>query len=105
MPQNLRTKWLSNFWKIEQLRGIKVHRPRMPVNAKSSKMRLVTCVDAAEVSLMIGCWGCFEKSDGTWSSQHIIGRGLLAPQNSTIPKNELESLCSGSNLSWWFERP
>ena len=100
MPQNLRTKWLSNFWKIEQLRGIKVHRPRMPVNAKSSKMRLVTCVDAAEVSLMIGCWGCFEKSDGTWSSQHIIGRGLLAPQNSTIPKNELESLCSGSNLSW-----
>ena len=63
-------------------------------------MRLVTCVDAAEVSLMIGCWGCFEKSDGTWSSQHIIGRGLLAPQNSTIPKNELESLCGGSNLSW-----
>ena len=38
--------------------------------------------------------------DGSWSCKLIIGRGLLAPLDSTIPKNELESMCAGSNLSW-----
>ena len=33
-------------------------------------------------------------------SQLVLGRGLLAPVDSTIPKNELESLIGGSNLSW-----
>ena len=100
MDSNLRNKWLENLWKVEQLRGIKFHRPRMPDDAVSSSMRLITAVDAAEVSIMIGCWGSFQRKDGTWSSQHIIGRGLLAPPNGTIPKNELEALCGGSNLSW-----
>ena len=58
----------------------------MPEDALNSNMRLITAVDAAEVSLIIGCWGSFQKRDGTWSSQHIIGRGLLVPPNGTIPK-------------------
>ena len=38
--------------------------------------------------------------DGSWACQLLLGRGLLAPVDSTIPKNELESLTGGSNLSW-----
>ena len=30
----------------------------------------------------------------------VLGRGFLAPVDSTIPKNELESLTGGSHLSW-----
>ena len=100
VPPELRCKWVRNFWKLEQLRGIRFRRPIMPETAINTDMRLITVVDAALQALVMGCWGCFELADGGWSSQLVLGRGLLAPTNSTIPKNELESLCGGSNLAW-----
>ena len=63
-------------------------------------MYLSTMVDAALQALIIGCWGCFKLEDGSWSCKLIIGRRLLAASESTIPKNELEAFCAGSNLSW-----
>ena len=63
-------------------------------------MRIITGVDAALDAMIIGCWGGFKLIDGSWSCQLVLGRGLLAPIDSTIPKNELESLTGGSNLSW-----
>ena len=72
----------------------------MPSNAVDTKMRIITGVDAALEALIFGTWGGFRLDDGSWSCKLIIGRGLLAAVNSTIPKNELESMCAGSNLSW-----
>ena len=100
MSQNLRNKWIINFWKLEQLRGINFHRPIMPEDAVDTRMRLITATDASLEAIMIGCWGCFKLKDGSYSCKLVIGRGLLAPTESTIPKNELESLTGGSNLSW-----
>ena len=97
---DLRNKWLQNFWKLEQLRGLNFHRAVMPENAVNTKMRLITGVDAALDALIIGTWGGFRLKDGSWSCKLILGRGLLAPVDSTIPKNELEALTGGSNLSW-----
>jgi hypothetical protein len=34
----------------------------------------------------------------------LIARSALADENSTIPKNELQALCSGSNLGWTVEK-
>ena len=51
---NIRSKWVENFWKIEQLKGIKFARARMPVDALDSKMRMITLVDAAMSVIMIG---------------------------------------------------
>ena len=34
----------------------------------------------------------------------LISRSGLADPNSTIPKNELQSLCSGSNLGWTVKK-
>ena len=87
MPDNLRNKWLLNFQKLENLRGIKYHRPVLPIDAVNSKMRLFIGVDAAEEHLMIGAWGSFKRKTGSWSSQFLIGRPVLADPNSTIPKN------------------
>ena len=100
----LRNKWVSNFWKLEQLRGISFHRPIMPDSAVSPKMRVITCIDASLEAMMFGSWGCFQLKDGSWSCRLIIGRGLLAPSNSTIPKNELDALTGGSNLNWVVSR-
>ena len=100
MPDNLRNKWLTNFLKLENLRGIKFHRPVLPVDAIDCSMRLFIGVDAAAENLMIGTWGSFKRKNGSWSSQFLIGRPVLADSNSTIPKNELQALTGGSNLGW-----
>ena len=100
MNSDLRNKWLTNFWKLEQLRGMNFHRAVMPEHAVDTKMRLITGVDAALVAMILGSWGGFKLRDGSWSCQLVLGRGLLAPTDGTIPKNELESLTGGSNLSW-----
>ena len=72
----------------------------MPTNTVDMKMHIITFVDAALESLILSTWAGFKLTDGSWSCKLVIGRGLLAPMEGTIPKNELESLCAGSNLSW-----
>ena len=56
MSPDLRNKWLSNFWKLELLKGINFQRAVMPENAINTDMRLITCVDAALETMMTGCW-------------------------------------------------
>ena len=70
----------------------------MPAEATDSKLRLLTGVDAAKEGLMMGCWGGFKLRDGTWSNQLILGRAVLA-RNDSIPKSEHEALCGGSNMA------
>ena len=66
---------------------MKFHRPVMPPNALNTKMRLITAVEAALDYQIFGVWGGFKLDDGSWSCKLVIGRGLLAPTESTIPKN------------------
>jgi len=99
MPPDLRQKWVKNFWLIEQLRGLKYERAVMPSDAVNTNMRLLSGVDAAQSVLMMGCWGGFELKDGSWPNQLILGRSLLA-KNESIPKSELDALCGGSNMTW-----
>ena len=68
-------------------------------DAVDSKLRLLTGVDAAKTGLMMGCWGDFKWKDGSWSNKNMLGRSLLA-RNESKPKDELEALCTGSNMSW-----
>ena len=72
----------------------------MPEDAVDSKMDIIIAVDAAEIIKMVGAWGRFRRKDGSFSCQLILGRSLLADEDSTIPKNELEALTMGSNLGW-----
>ena len=99
MPSDLRQNWVRNFWLMEQLRGLKYTRAVMPSNAIDTKMRLLTGVDAAQEVLLMGCWAGFRLKEGGWSNQHILGRCLLA-KNESIPKSELDALCGGSNMAW-----
>ena len=71
----------------------------MPSNAVDTKLRLLTGVDAAKAGLMMGTWGGFKLEDGSWSNQLLLGRSLLA-RSESIPKDELEALCAGSNMAW-----
>ena len=100
MPDLMREKWIQNFWCLEQLRGLGFRRAMMPENAANSRARAITAVDAALEMLMMAVYICFELIGGGWSCQLLIARAMLASKTGTIPKNELQSLCNGSNLGW-----
>ena len=100
MPADLRHRWIKNFWKWEQLRGIQFSRAVMPEDAASCKMRLTAAVDAAEEAIVVGVWAGFQRKNGEYSCQHLISRTILTAENSSIPKSELEALTGGSNLCW-----
>ena len=100
VPENLRSKWVQNFWRLETLKGIKFNRARMPEGAASAEMDLIVAVDAAEHVKIVGVWGRFRLNSGEFSCQQIIGRSLLAEEDSSIPKNEFNALTMGSNLCW-----
>ena len=100
MPQDLRDKWLIQFMLWEKLRGLQFNRAIMPHDAADSKMRIIVASDAAEPAMVIGAWGGFRRLNGTWSCQLILGRALLTPEDSTIPKSELTALTAGGNMSW-----
>ena len=99
MPSDLRQRWVENFLMFEKLRGLKFHRAIMPKDAVNTKLRVLTGVDAAKHGLMMGCWGGFQLRDGSWSNKLLLGRSLLA-RSESIPKDELEALCGGSNMAW-----
>ena len=76
----------------------------MPEDALNERARAIALVDAALEILMMGVWICFQLVGGGWSCQLLIARSALADENSTIPRNELQALCSGSNLAWTVEK-
>ena len=100
MPADLRQCWIKNFWKWEQLRGIQFSRAIMPEDALNTQMRLTAAVDMAEECINIGVWAGFKRVNGEFSCQHLISRTILAAENCSIPKGELEALTGGSNLCW-----
>ena len=95
-----RSTWVHNFWRLHQLRGVQFHRTRVPTDAANLNLELIAAADAANELKIFAVWGRFLRTNGKYSSQLIIGRSLLAKEDSTIPKNELEALTCGSNLLW-----
>ena len=72
----------------------------MPEDASDTKMNLILAVDAAVTMKVVRGWERLRLKNGSFSCQLILGRSLLADEDSTIPKNELDALTMGSNLGW-----
>ena len=99
LPVRVETRqlWVKNLWRLHKQRGIQFNRAVIPSDAVDTKLELICAVDAADLKVA-GVWGRFKRRNGQFSCQLIVGRSLLAKTDSTIPKEELESLCIGSNL-------
>ena len=80
VPEEIRSKWIKNFWNIEKLKGIKFERARMPSNAVSCEMDVIGAGDAAEYIKIVGVWARFRLKTGKYSCQQLIGRDLLAAE-------------------------
>ena len=73
-----RTKWVKNFWDLERCKGLKYTRPRMPVDAVNTKLRLMVLVDAAKELLVIWSGVGFERTNGEWSCSYLIVHQILS---------------------------
>ena len=100
ISSELRTKWLKQFLLWEKLKGVQFSRAMMPIDAINSRMRLIVAADAAKPSMIVGSWAGFKRKNGEHSCSQLLGRSLLPPENSTIPKDELTAYTAGSNMAW-----
>ena len=100
LTKETRSAWVRNFWRLHKLRGLQFSRPRIPEDAANTNLSLIAAVDAANDLKIVGVWARFERKNGEYSSQLIIGRSLLSRENSSIPREELEAAAIGSNLLW-----
>ena len=93
-----RLLWVKNFWMLHSVRGLQFNRAKIPEDAANTDMILVAAVDAANDLKASAVYARFLRRNGEYSSQLLIGRSLLAKENSSIPKEELEATTIGSNL-------
>lgn len=98
-PVSLDTRklWVVNLWKMYNMQGIHFQRAIIPVDAVSLDLQLLAAGDAADLKVA-GVWGRFLRTNGQYSCQLLIGRSLLCRPDSTVPKDELESITICSNL-------
>ena len=98
-PVSLDTRklWVVNLWKMYNKQGIHFQRAIVPSDAVDLDLQLLAAGDAADLKVA-GVWGRFLRQDGQYSCQLLIGRSLLCRLDSTVPKEELESITICSNL-------
>merc|ERR1719233_1904079 len=70
----------------------------IPTDAVSSRARILLLGDAADDGIIFGAYVGFQRKNGDWSCDLLFGKGLLAPENWTIPQKELHGLSSLANL-------
>ena len=86
------------------MKGLQFNRARVPTDAANTNVQLVAAVDASNELKAAAVYARFLRTNGQYSSQLIIGRTLLAKEDSSIPREELEAITIGSNLLWIVRR-
>ena len=92
ISEKQRLRWTTNFKMIEDIRDIHYSRCVVPENATSLKADFWILCDAAEIGVMVGCYASFPLPDNKRSCSNVLGKGLLAPDEWTIPRKELSAL-------------
>ena len=87
-----RLRWTENFIMLDECKNILYRRCSIPHDAVSLKARVWILCDAADGGIMVGTYIGFEIPGKRWSCSNILGKSLLAPDEWTIPKKELQRM-------------
>ena len=99
VASDIRNKWVKNFLMMEQLRGLKFSRARMPSTALNTKMRLITLVDGAKELVMVGSYCGFRVEGGGWSNQHLMGRSAMQTTRMNMVHSNMCNFMSAKLLT------
>ena len=103
IPPELRSRWCENFQILEDIRDISYVRCEIPSDALRQTVRLWLHCDGAEDGMIIVAHIGYEKSDGSWSCNHLIAKNLLSPSGWTTPKIELHALNAMANITAFLQ--
>ena len=98
MSSNARSLWIQNFEILEKIRPLLYPRCTRPRDALRKTCRLWLLVDAAEWGMMVSVYAGWERPCGEFSCAHILGKGLLGPEQLTLPQKELHILSVGADI-------
>ena len=93
-----RSLWIQNFDIITKLREFVYVRNSRPSDALRQTCRLWIVVDAAEWGMMLAVYAGWERPNGVYSCSHLFGKGLLGPEQLTLPQKELHVLSVGADV-------
>ena len=103
ISSGMKLRWEENFKIIQDCRDIMYMRCPVPVDAVSLKARVWILGDAAD-GIIVGVYVGFEIPGKRWTCTNVLGKSLLAPEEWTIPKKELQALTTASNIKVIIER-
>ena len=98
IPDHQRAIWVNNFKLIEEVRDILYVRCSIPIDAVSQIARVLLLADAADNGIIFAAYIGYLRKCGSWSCDLLFGKGLLAPENWTLPQKELHGLSAISDL-------
>ena len=70
----------------------------IPADAISCKPRILLLCDAANSGIILGAYASLESPEGQWTCDLLFGKGLLDPENWTIPQKDLHGISALSNM-------
>ena len=89
IPENLRRIWSSNYEMIKEIKQFRYKRAIIPLDAKNLDIVSIDTGDSSSSLICSAIYARFEKKDGSFSCQLVLGRSKVLPEGITTPSGEL----------------
>ena len=96
LPDNLRALWVSHFKMIEEINSIRYRRAIIPEDAIDLDLETLDFGDASKSAACAAIYARFKRKNGAHSSQLVLSRSQLVPEEFSQPRAELHAavLCT-----------
>ena len=94
IPDELRSIWLNHFELIQEMKHIKFNRAIVPSDAANLDIETIGFGDASKSLLCVAIYARFLRKKGKYSSQLVLSRSKLIPDEMTMPRSELYAALS-----------
>ena len=102
LREDIRKEWVLMFSKMLQLGQVGWPRNTLPDNTECLDVALVCFVDAGKAAKQQVVYICHQVKDNKgeiyWHTQLLYSKNQLAKESKTVPNEELDSLCTGSEI-------
>ena len=98
IPDEYLERWVKNLEDIQKLKEVRFRRSIIPIDAESTKVELITSVDASSKIAIAVVHSRVRRKNGLYHVQLFCAKSKLV-STSTIPRAELKAAVMGSVLT------
>lgn len=89
IPDDLRLNWISNFNTIKEMRNLRYNRAVVPSDVKNLNIGILDFGYSSKVMACSAIYARFERTNGGFSCQLVLGRSKIIPEETSQPRAEL----------------